>query len=185
MQSADRREFLKVLNGLAAVKPGAKLVPEALEVWWLAMSDWTLDEFKQAAGHLARAIEFMPSPFHFEQLRKAGRLTCGEAWEAARKACGSAIQCGQVTHNGSCGDPLIDRAVQAIGGYGVIAMCDRDKLTFLERRFAEHYESIQGADDIRVALPQVTGPAGSKRLNGLGPKSIRELLAKPTPEPQP
>lgn len=169
MQSADRPEFLRVLNGLAAIKPGAKLTTEALDMWWLSMAEWPLAGFKQAAAHLARAIEFMPSPFHFEELRKAGRPTAGEAWELARKACGSAIQCGQVTHNGSCGDAMIDRVVRAIGGYGAIAMCDRHKLPFLERRFAEHYESIEASDDVRLALPQV---AQDLRLG------VEQLVAK-------
>ena len=155
MIESDKTKFIATLMGLAAVKPGKGLTKEAIEIWWLAMESWNLEEFKQAAAHLVRSIEFMPSPFHFEQLRKAGRPTAGEAWEKARKACGSAIQCGQVTHNGTCGDEMIDRVVRAIGGYGAIAMSDRDKLPFLERRFAEHYASIQDASDVREAVPQI------------------------------
>lgn len=155
MTPEDETQFCAVLKGLSSVKPGNKLTPEAIDLWWMAMQDWTLDEFKQGAAHLMRSVQFMPSPYHFDQLRKASRPTAGEAWERARAACGSAIQCGQVTHNGTCGDPLIDRVVRAIGGYGVIAMCDREKLTFLERRFAEHYESIQGAQDVRLGVPQI------------------------------
>jgi len=162
--AADKPAFSKILIGLAAIKPGGKLTPEALEMWWLALENWTLAEFRSAASHLAKTVEFMPSPFHFEQLRKAGRLTAPEAWERARAACGSAIQCGQVTHNGSCGDELIDRAVRGIGGYGAIAMCDRDKLPFLERRFAEHYEQLQDTEEVRQALPQIAISPAVRRI---------------------
>lgn len=174
MTPKDKPDFIKQLIGLAAVKPGKDLTPEAYEIWWNAMQDWSLEEFKQAAAHLAKSVEFMPSPYHFEQLRKAGRPTAGEAWEKARKACGSAIQYGQVTHNGTCGDPTIDAAVRAIGGYGVIAMCDTDKLHFLERRFAEHYESIQDAKDVREAVPQIAQPDRRIGVDGL----VRQLARK-------
>lgn len=175
MQPHDRREFLEILNGLAAIKPGGKIAKEALSIWWGAMQNWTLEEFRAAANHLASAVEFMPSPYHFAQLRKAGRLTAAEAWERARKACGTAIVCGQVTHNGTCDDVLIDAAVRGIGGYGVIAMTDTDKLPFLERRFAEHYATLEDATDTREALPQLT--SGAPRLSG--PRPIAELLAGP------
>lgn len=164
MQPADRKEFLRVLNGLAAIKPGGKLAPEALDMWWLAMSDWSIEAFKDAAAHLAKSVEFMPSPFHFQELRKAGRITAAEAWETARAACGSAIQCGQVTHNGTCGDALIDKAVRGIGGYGAIAMCDREKLPFLERRFTETFNSLQDVTEVRESLPAIAGAPERLRL---------------------
>lgn len=175
MQPHDRAAFVKVLNGLAAIKPGAKLTPEGIEVYWLALQDWPLEEFKAAAAHLAGAHEFMPNPYHFSQLRKASRPTAPEAWEQARRASGSAIQCGHVTHNGTCGDELIDRAVRGIGGYGVIAMCETDKLPFLERRFAEHYAALQDAEEIREAVPQIAGPS---TLRVGGPQSAQQLLTR-------
>jgi hypothetical protein len=174
MTPNDEAEFGAVLMGLASIKPGNKLTPQGVEIFWAAMQDWTLPDFKAAAAELSRRIEFMPSPFHFDQLRKAGRLTAGEAWERARRASGSAIQCGQVTHNGTCGDPVIDRAVRAIGGYGVIAMCETSKLPFLERRFAEHLDSIQDADDTRKALPHIVDELDERPALAL----VRKALAK-------
>lgn len=161
MQLSDKPAFLATLNGLAAVKPGGKLPKEAYEIWWQAMQSWPLEAFTLAAAHLALAVEFMPSPYHFDQLRKAAQRTASEAWEMARKASGTAIQCGQVTHNGTCGDELIDRTVRGIGGYGVIAMCETSKLTFLEQRFAKHYEELKGVDEVRTALPQIAGPVAN------------------------
>src|ERR1700759_829480 len=84
MIDADKAEFIGVLVGLAAIKPGKDLTREAYEIWWLAMRDnWTLEHFKSAASHLASSCEFMPSPYHFEQLRKAARQTAGEAFAQA------------------------------------------------------------------------------------------------------
>jgi hypothetical protein len=156
MTDAEKPKFVAVLTELALLKPGAKLTSEAHRAWWNALREkWTMEEFRVAAAHLRDAMEFMPNPFHFEQLRKKTAITAGEAWNLARKACGSAIQSGHVTHNGTSGNERIDRAVRAIGGFGVIAMCDTDKLHFLERRFAEHYEAISDADVARRVLPQI------------------------------
>ncbi len=171
MTPNDRVEFVTILNGLAILKPGgtSALTKPALAAWWDAMHGWSLADFRAAANELAHAMEFMPGPFHFDQLRKAARITAPEAWEIARKAAGSAIVCGQVTHSGTCGDELIDRVVHGIGGYSAIAMCDVGKLPFLERRFAEHYATMQDAADIRAALPNLID---QKRLTRL--ESSRE-----------
>lgn len=154
MRQQDFEAFSEVVVGFAELK-GKQLSPAAIKLYWNAMRHWDLEEFRAAANELLRRCEFMPTPKDFEDLRKAGRLTAPEAWERARAASGSAIQCGHVTHNGSCGDELIDRAVRGIGGYGAIAMCDRDKLPFLERRFTEAYQTIQDAHEIREALPEL------------------------------
>jgi hypothetical protein len=190
----DYDEFCQVVIGFAEIK-GKSLSSSAIELYWRALQHWVLQDFKLAAEQLLRTCEFMPTPKDFEDLRKAGRMLAGEAWEKARKACGSAIQCGQVTHNGTCGDPLIDASVRALGGYGVIAMCDHDKLTFLERRFAEHYGAIQEATDIRKALPQIASEACASLAAPAPPlispsiptqpASVTTLLAKAERPPRP
>ena len=154
MTPDDRKAFAEVIIGFAELK-GRKLSSASIELYWRSLQHWPIAAFRSAAEQLIRTCEFMPGPKDFEDLRKAGRPTPGEAWERARRASGTAIQCGRITHNGTCGDELIDRAVRAIGGYGVIAMTDTDKLPFLERRFAEHYDAIRDADDVREAVPQI------------------------------
>lgn len=167
MQPSDKFGFLATLTGLAAIKPGGKLPKEAYEIWWQAMQDWSLDEFKQACTHLARSVEFMPNPFHFEQLRKAGRPTAGECWARA-------LQCARSGRRAS-GNTLIDRAVQAIGGYSAIGMSEVDKTHFLEKRFCEHFETLQDAEDVREAVPQLAHQ-GAARLASTSPSSAAQLL---------
>lgn len=147
MQPSDKPKFLAVLNGLAAIKPGAKFTAEGLGMWWQAMADWDIEEFSSAAAHLAKSCEFMPNPFHFEQLRKASRLTAGEAWAEVREI----VRAGGSSH----GDPAVDKAVRALGGYRALGMTNTDQMHFLERRFAEHYEDIGERDDVREAVPQI------------------------------
>lgn len=149
MVDADKPAFLAVLNGLAAVKPGAKLTPEALEVWWRAMRPWSIEDFRAAAAELVRTVEFFPNPFHFEQLRKAAsRITAGEAWARVREV----ARAGGTTS----GDPRIDRVARVLGGYRTLGMTSTDQMQFLERRFVEHFEDMGDADDAREALPQLS-----------------------------
>lgn len=153
-----------------------------LDAYWLALRDWTLEEFESAAGHLMRESKFMPRPAEFTALRKAARMTAGEAWALVLNYVRHGYvrwQGGGVTQMGAVTKPeseIIDRAVNAIGGYEAVAMSETDKTHFLERRFCEHYESIQDAEDIRECLPQLTGPS---TLAISGPRAARDLLPKP------
>lgn len=188
MRPNDFTRFRDVMTGMAEMY-GREMSNPLLDAYWLALGNWPLSAFEAAARHLMATSPFMPKPADFTALRKAGRPTAGEAWIIARAACGS---CREVTaaganygSGGTCGDPLIDRAVNAIGGYRAIAMCDSDKLHFLERRFAEHFESLQDAEDVRAEIPQI--PASFTPRNLVGPIGARDLLAKleaanPTPK---
>lgn len=151
MRDSDRAEFCRILTGLSAIKPGKQLTPEGLEVYFNALEDWSIEDFKAAASHLAKSCEFMPNPYHFEQLRRAAKPTAAEAWaEAIEHAAHGGYR------GGPLGDALIDTCVRALGGYKAIAMCDEDKLHFLERRFCEHFETKMDAEEARDALPDLT-----------------------------
>lgn len=165
MTPADRAVFLEVVVGLAELK-GRTLSKPALDLYWRAMQDWPIDEFRSAAAHLVRSCAYMPSPADFEALRRAGRMTPGEAWtRAVQIAASGAYRRGETVGG------VVDRAVQAIGGYSAIGMCDESKLHFLERRFAEHFDAMQDADDVRQALPDITARASL-------PTPVAALLAK-------
>ncbi len=156
MQPDDRIEFVKILNGLALTKPPhAKLLPEALSMWWNAMQHWPIDEFRAAANHLARSVEFMPSQFHFEQLRKAGEPTAAEAFAKARQIVRQLFPREMASHRS--GDERLDAAIQACGGYEALAMCTTENIGFFERRFAAHFEAISDAEETRESLPRLTG----------------------------
>jgi hypothetical protein len=157
----DRKPFLEIVIGFAELK-GKNLSAPALELYWNAMQGWDLADFQAAANHLLRTCEWMPLPHHFEELRKAGRATAGEAWA---KAVGWARS--GAYRDCEMGDPITDKAVRALGGCKAIAMCDEDKLHFLERRFAEHFESIQDATDTREAVPQIAYGNDSLQLSNV------------------
>jgi hypothetical protein len=150
LRPEDFDRFAEVVAGFAELK-GKQLSAPAIELYWRAMQHWTLEEFRQAASYLLRTCQFMPTPKEFEELRKAGRPTPGEAWQRALGHCAS----GEWRTGAGCGDPSIDATVAMCGGWQAIALCGIDKLGFIERRFAEHYESAEDRNDARHALPEL------------------------------
>jgi len=159
MQSTDFERFHALLLGMGELY-GKDISNPLLDAYWVALRDWDLADFEAACGHLMKHHkDWMPRPGHFTELREAGRSTVGEAWA---KAVGWAAS--SAYRDCETGDYLTDKAVRAIGGFKAIAMCDEDKLHFLERRFAEHYETIEDATDTREALPQIAYGKASLQL---------------------
>jgi hypothetical protein len=163
MKKSDRADFAEIVLGFAELK-GRSLSAPAIELYWRAMQSWSIEEFRAAAAQLLTTCEWMPTPKEFADLRKAGRDTAGEAWARARAACGTCRSGGHYGSGGTCGDEFIDRVVRAIGGYRAIALSEIDKLHFLERRFAEHFETMRDAQEVREALPQIAGRAPTLAL---------------------
>lgn len=163
MQQADFTRFRAVMTGMGELYQ-RELSGPLLDAYWLALRDWPLAEFEAAAAHLMATATFMPRPAEFNALRKAGRQTAGEAWLAVlENVRRSAYRYGDTVGGAA------DRAVAALGGYHVVGHCDLDKLGFPERRFAEHYDALQDADDTRTALPHIAQPAAL-------PPALRSLL---------
>lgn len=177
MTPDDRKPFLEVIMGFAELK-GKQLSAPALELYWRSMQCWSLEDFRTAAEQLVRTCEFMPMPKDFEDMRKAGRPTAGEAWAAVLHYAHFEYSPNFPARlNGSHGllsDPLVDRAVNAIGGYRAIAMAPSESKQFLEKRFCEHFETIQESSDVREAVPQI---AYSRPRNLQGPMGIKGLLS--------
>lgn len=176
MKPEDRKAFLEVVIGFAELK-GKQLSAPALELYWRAMQSWPIEDFRAAAEQLVRTCDFMPTPKDFEDLRKAGRPVPAEAWLWAR-AIAKTWRPNMAAPRAN--NALIDRAVESIGGYRAIAMCNSDVLGFLEKRFIDAFESIQDAEDTREAVPQIAANGGSwRRLSG--PRPMRESLQRLVP----
>jgi hypothetical protein len=165
---SDAERFCNLIRGMGRTF-GSEPDQLVLDVYWLALKGWSLAEFEQACAHLLSTAKFMPRPADFTELRNAGRMTAGEAFSRAMTI---ARQCSRHTASTS-GDPNIDAAASACGGYFAMGMCETEKISFLERRFAEHFEAITNAEQTREAVPQIAAH-GRPRVNG--PQSIGQLL---------
>lgn len=173
MDGSDFGRFRAVMTGLAKVYD-REIDGPLLDAYWLALRDWSLDDFERAAGHLLATSPFMPRPAAFRALRDAGRLTAGEAFAIALKHAAGGYRYGSTI-------PPVERAVAALGGWAVLARATEDSVPFLERRFAEHYAELEDRVEAREAVPQITGPtsaryavAGPERIGAIVPKLTRE-----------
>ncbi len=160
MQPDDRKAFLEIVIGFAELR-GKQLSAAGLELFWNAMQHWSIQDFRAAANHLVRTCQFMPTPKDFEDLRRAQRPAPEEAWEIARQSL-QWTPTGYIERPGI--DPTIARALRSIGGANTVAMCDADKLHFLERRFCQVYESLSDSNEVHAALPQIAGSPARELL---------------------
>lgn len=146
----DFDEFCEVVVGFAELK-GKQLSSPALKLYFRALESWDLREFKQAAEHLLRTCEFMPTPKDFEDLRKAGEPTAAEAWTLAMQ--------GDYPAGG-----VIDRLVTSLGGHRALMMANIERdLPHMQRRFIQAYDELSERESVREQLPQIAGPTFGHR----------------------
>ena len=179
MTPEDYETFCGILLGFAEPRR-IPLSSTTFELYWGALADWTIEDFRAAANVLFKRCDWMPTPKDFEDLRRSATERAGvEAWEVARRAARSAIALGRVRDDVTSGDALVDRAVATVGGYGAIAMCESAWLHALERRFLQAYVEVREVAEIRAALPHFTERASLQQRNATGPASVAEIL-RPT-----
>ena len=177
MQASDFARFRAVMTGLGKVYE-REIDQPLLDAYWLALEDWPIADFSAAARHLMRRGRFFPRPSDFEDLRRnATQRDAVEAWETARRTARNAISLGRVRTDVTSGDPLIDRAVAAVGGYGAIALCDSAWLHALERRFLDAYSESRDVAEARAALPHLR-PKEPRLRHARGPSTVEELLRR-------
>lgn len=167
MQPTDATAFRNTLTGMFRLY-GQDPDALVLDAYWLALADWPLAEFQAGARHLMQTAKFMPRPADFAELRKAGRPTAGEAWAEALERVRHGRYPSEDTH--------LERVVRALGGWRSLGMTTTEGLPFIERRFAEHFEAMQDANDVREAVPQIAAP--NRPQLARAPLSAGFLLAK-------
>jgi hypothetical protein len=172
VQPTDSKRFRDLLRGMARAF-GSDIDTVTLDVYWLALSDWTLEELEAAAAHLLRNSKFMPRPAEFNALKKAGKFTAAEAWDAILQHCKGAYRDGSgIDHGGP-----VDLAVRGIGGYRAIAMHNLDYLPILQRQFVDRFNELDDVMAIRDSVPQLVDQNTRTQIRHDGPRQLGSLLS--------
>ena len=171
MSPTDGQRFRDLLRGMARAL-GSDIDTVTLDVYWLALSDWTIAEFETAVAHLLRNSKFMPRPAEFTALKKAGKFTAAEAWDAVLEHCKGAYRDGSGIDNGG----PVDMAVRGIGGYRAVAMHDLDYLPILQRQFADRFAELDDVMQIRDSVPQLVDQNTRTRIRHDAPRHISGAL---------
>jgi len=145
MDDSHKREFAQTLQGLGEVR-GKPLSKAALSVYWLALSDWDISEFRAVAKHLLTHSQFMPTPYDFEQARKVDD-TADEAWLQVLQAIRTRYHSEATSIN-----PKIDHVVRLMGGYAGLSLVNTDDMVWRQKRFAELYEDANDIEERRTLL---------------------------------
>ena len=177
MTPEDYESFCGILLGFAEPRRIA-LSSTTFELYWDALTEWTIEDVRSAANILFKQCDWMPTPKDFEDLRRSATERAGvDAWEMARRAARSAIALGRVREDVTSGDALVDRAVATIGGYGAIALCETAWLHALERRFLQAYVEVREVAEIRAALPHFAARHALPARSAAGPSSVSAILS--------
>lgn len=136
MQQADFERFRAVMAGMAKVYE-REIDGLLLDAYWLALRDWSLDDFQAAAARLMQTSEFMPRPAAFNELRKtATKELAAEAWFTSGKS----------------DNPRANRAMHIATQGRYVGHIPLDELQWVQKRFIEVYEELSDVEETRAAL---------------------------------
>lgn len=172
MKANEFQQFKTIVAGMAALYGRIESLDDGLmDVYWLALKDWPLEEFQRAASHLLRTSTFMPRPADFERLGQGSAQSARQAWADVVAWVRASGYRSALPKHLLPPEPSQEavRAVMILGGWEAISLADISELGFLEKRFLEHFEDARASQG--QGLPS---PPEGPRLNG--PVSIAELL---------
>lgn len=173
MNPTEKPRFARVVLAFAELK-GKKLTAAAVDLYWQAMAQWSIDAFESAAAYLLRTCEFMPVPADFERLRRAGELQAGEAWALVLDH----IRTGGYRYGRAHElPPEVHNAVTACGGWMHVASADKIQQGMIERAFLQHFDRLAEVADIRAHVPQIAPTPAHALTDGRGPRTVASLQA--------
>ncbi len=167
MKQSDFVRFREVLAGMSELYQ-RELSNPLLDVYWMALKTWSLEDFQSAASHLMATATFMPRPSDFTSLKRSGEPTAGEAWAQVIEYVSNR---SKVIPNGR-----IERAVKSVGGFYAIGHANIEtSLPHIERRFKESYEELCDVEETRNQLPQIALHYKSNKVIDL---CIKQMVIK-------
>ena len=182
MYDKHKAEFMKELVMMAELF-GKDLTESLMELYWRALSDMSLDNYKKAISSITQTATFFPKPVDFRDAI-AGDIDTKAiiAWEKVMKAKSSVGSYGSVKFD----DPIIHSVISMMGGW--VGLCrgegyDSEKWQRMEfeksykalsKTNMQHPEHLLGASDIdnkakgyadRIKQPMlIESPTGKQKV---------------------
>lgn len=148
----DLKRFAQLMSALAGVFD-SKEKPSALkiELFFKALEDLTIEQIKQSVSQLIRDREYstMPLPAHIRKNIEPIQLLDGlGAWLLVEKC----LEGGPTPI-----DPVINKAVDGMGGYERLSRLPYDELTWTQKEFERRFSLLNERRDMH----ELTGPKKS------------------------
>ena len=135
MNSKDKPRFTQIMLGMAD-NFRDEISEEGMAMRFDMLFEYSMEEVEAAAKKILRSRKFKGMPpiaeFH-EALHGSDRTQAIDAWGAVMKQ----LQGGMEPL-----DPKIKETIRRIGGWDCLTRRTYDELQWDEKRFVEHYESV-------------------------------------------
>ena len=165
-------EFISCLRVLVGLYSEFKLTPQVIESYWIILADVDPDLLKAATQQIAANPEtnFFPRAGALRTAAFAlvetasGTPNADDAWDEVMKAIGKF----GMYRKPEFSDPLIQKALDAIGGWRTLCMSDESETSYTRDAFKKSFAAMIGRarTDVRM-LPAVRAIAA--RFAGSGP----------------
>lgn len=130
----DQAKFSQLMKGLAGVFDSkGTLSPIKIELYFKALEDLTTEQIEKSVSELIRdrVYSTMPLPAHIRENIKSVQLLDGlGAWLVVEKC----IEGGPTPT-----DPVINKAVDGMGGYERLSRLPYDELTWIQKEFERRF----------------------------------------------
>jgi len=170
--TCTRTEFAPLIALLSALYPERKTDPAMIEAYYAILSDIDIELLKAATLQIAASPEtnFFPRAAAIRAAAFAlvetasGTPNADDAWDEVMKAIGKF----GMYRKPEFSDPLIQKALDGIGGWRTLCMSDESETSYTRDAFKKSFAAMLGRarTDVRM-LPQVRAIVA--RFAGNGP----------------
>lgn len=158
-------EFVEILTVLACLYPRFDLTKETIKAYYAILQDIDTQLLKAATLQIGATSKWFPSASEireaaFELIEtESGIPTPGEAWAEA-------LQKVNIYTPPEYSHPLIEQAVNSIGGNRVLGMTHEDMIAAARARFLEAYKTLLARERYQTRmLPEVRAVAKALSAN--------------------
>lgn len=163
MKAEDRYEFATCLTACQeALNRKPPLTEAAIEIYWSALADLSIEEFRLGLSRHCRSSRFFPSPADIlEAVRGPAEDRALRAWSRVEKA----IERHGAYESVVFDDPLIHAVISDMRGWiGICGMTD-DQAPWVQKEFVRRYQGYVSSPPPEVQ-PKLVGI--HERLNRAG-----------------
>lgn len=165
MNNNDKRDFLSIMNAMAE-NFNAKLTKEGLRVRFVALSEFTIDQVREACMELIKTRVYPGMPTTGE-IRAAMALNVPQKEDVAQERINEIM--GQIRQVGSYGspkwkDPIVADLLQRRWSWSQLCAMTEEELKWWAKEFVEVYISLAGSEQYK----QID--------NGNTPEKVKQLI---------
>jgi hypothetical protein len=152
MTSGEFDEFTKYLIVVANLKQ-RELSPEDITIYFNALSDLSLKQFRFALSAAVKSLKWFPQPSELRELAiPQNSKSADEAWAEVltlkNRCCGTGKEPAYST-------PMVEQACRSVGGLNGIWMAGAEQESYIRHAFIQAYNGLAEREhkDLMIGAP--------------------------------